>query len=46
MKSETLQTLPRPEHPRPEFIRKTFYNLNGTWQFAYDDKDECLATGR
>ena len=45
MKSETLQTIPRPEHPRPDFVRETFYNLNGTWQFAYDDRDEGLTAG-
>ena len=35
--------LPRPEHPRPDFIRDTFCNLNGTWQFAFDDEDQGLA---
>lgn len=29
--------IPRPEHPRPDFQRDTFYNLNGTWDFAFDD---------
>ena len=38
-------SIPRPEHPRPDFVRETFYNLNGTWQFAYDDRDEGLAAG-
>lgn len=23
-------SIPRPEHPRPDFMRDTFYNLNGT----------------
>ena len=27
---------PRPEHPRPQFERATWVNLNGTWTFAYD----------
>ena len=34
---------PRPEHPRPDFMRDTFLNLNGSWQFAFDDADEGLA---
>lgn len=38
-------TIPRPEHPRPDFMRDTFYNLNGTWQFAFDDQDVGLAEG-
>lgn len=37
--------IPRPEHPRPDFVRETFCNLNGTWQFAYDDRNEGLAAG-
>lgn len=36
-------TVPRPEHPRPDFQRDTFYNLNGCWQFAFDDANEGLA---
>lgn len=35
--------IPRPEHPRPDFMRDTFYNLNGSWQFAFDDEDAGLA---
>ena len=35
-------TIPRPEHPRPDFQRDTFLNLNGSWQFAFDDQDEGL----
>ena len=34
--------IPRPEHPRPDFTRDTFMNLNGTWRFAFDDADEGL----
>lgn len=36
MKNETI---PRPEHPRPDFMRDTFYNLNGLWTFAFDDQN-------
>ncbi len=37
--------IPRPEHPRPDFMRDTFLNLNGSWQFAFDDEDAGLAGG-
>ena len=29
-------TPPRAEHPRPQFQRDTWMNLNGTWDFAID----------
>jgi len=29
-------TQPRPEHPRPQFHRNDWINLNGTWNFAFD----------
>ncbi|MBQ4265959.1 MAG: glycoside hydrolase family 2 [Clostridia bacterium] len=45
MSTEKIVNIPRPEHPRPDFVRETFYNLNGTWQFAFDDKDEGVACG-
>lgn len=28
--------IPRPEHPRPQFRRDTWLNLNGTWTFSFD----------
>ena len=31
---------PRPEHPRPDFQRQSWLNLNGEWGFAFDDRDE------
>ncbi|WP_416232168.1 glycoside hydrolase family 2 protein [Brachybacterium sp. NBEC-018] len=34
--------VPRPEHPRPQFHRAAWLNLNGTWQFEIDRGD----TGR
>jgi len=39
------QPLPRPEHPQPQFMRSEWQSLNGTWQFAFDDKDEGLGAG-
>ena len=29
-------TLPRPEYPRPQLARKSWLNLNGTWEFELD----------
>ena len=29
-------SIPRPEHPRPQFQRETWLNLNGEWNFAFD----------
>lgn len=27
------------EYPRPQFVRKNWQNLNGEWEFAFDDED-------
>lgn len=37
--------IPRPEHPRPDFMRDSFYNLNGAWEFAFDDNNIGLKEG-
>ncbi len=29
----------RQEYPRPQFVRDQWINLNGTWQFQFDDKN-------
>src|SRR5262245_42500020 len=31
--------IPWPEHPRPDFQRPTWVNLNGTWSFEFDPQD-------
>lgn len=31
--------IPRPEYPRPQFVRREWLNLNGEWEFAFDDRD-------
>lgn len=36
------QDIPLPEHPRPDFERPAWVNLNGTWQFRFDPRDEGL----
>lgn len=28
---------PRSEHPRPQFVRDSWINLNGQWEFEFDD---------
>lgn len=42
---DNIIQIPRPEHPRPDFVRDTFYNLNGTWDFMFDDQDVGLREG-
>jgi beta-galactosidase/beta-glucuronidase len=37
--------IPRPEYPRPHFVRSLWFNLNGEWEFAFDDGDEGLRLG-
>lgn len=39
------ETQPRPEHPRPQFQRTTWLNLNGTWNFAIDSGQSGEAKG-
>ena len=29
-------SIPRPEHPRPSFVREDWINLNGKWTFTFD----------
>ncbi|EQB37863.1 MULTISPECIES: glycoside hydrolase family 2 protein [Virgibacillus] len=33
------KTYQRTEYPRPQFERKEWMNLNGTWKFGFDDKN-------
>jgi len=28
------------DYPRPQFVRKEWQNLNGNWNFIFDDNDE------
>ncbi|MBN8638293.1 MAG: beta galactosidase jelly roll domain-containing protein [Anaerolineae bacterium] len=37
-----MTTLPRPEYPRPQFVRREWLNLNGSWEFEFDDRDRGL----
>lgn len=33
------QDIPLPEHPRPDFQRSQWMNLNGVWDFRFDKED-------
>src|SRR5262249_91209 len=37
------QSIPLPEHPRPDFQRAQWLNLNGHWQFQFDRENAGLA---
>ncbi len=43
MDSPVHEPAPRPEYPRPQFSRTDWVNLNGTWDFEFDDLDQGLA---
>jgi len=38
-KDTHAQQIPLPEHPRPDFMREAWVNLNGSWDFAFDPGD-------
>ncbi len=45
-----MNNIPRPEYPRPQFVRKEWINLNGQWSYELDLSesgvdDEFLAPG-
>ncbi|SHM55717.1 glycoside hydrolase family 2 protein [Gracilibacillus kekensis] len=33
-------TYQRTEYPRPQYVRESWQNLNGTWKFSFDDNNE------
>lgn len=37
--------VPRPEYPRPQFARSLWFNLNGEWEFAFDDLNQGMREG-
>lgn len=39
------ESIPRPEYPRPQFVREDWLNLNGEWEFSFDDANEGLQLG-
>jgi hypothetical protein len=38
------QMIPLPEHPRPDFERADWKNLNGIWEFKFDASNEGLTS--
>ncbi|QGY47570.1 beta-glucuronidase [Maribellus comscasis] len=34
--AKSQNNIPRPEHPKPQFMRDSWINLNGQWNFAFD----------
>ncbi|HEV2672493.1 MAG TPA: glycoside hydrolase family 2 TIM barrel-domain containing protein [Gemmatimonadales bacterium] len=43
--SPQAPSIPLPEHPRPDFQRAEWLNLNGRWRFAFDAHDEGVRLG-
>jgi beta-galactosidase/beta-glucuronidase len=41
----SADSTPRPEHPRPQFVRPEWLSLNGEWQFEIDQGDSGLERG-
>jgi len=40
MENLSEANIPRPEYPRPQFVREgNWINLNGEWDFSFDDAD-------
>ena len=40
MENKSEASIPRPEYPRPQFVREgNWINLNGEWEFSFDDAD-------
>lgn len=40
-----VDVVPKPEHPRPQFVRKAWLNLNGRWEFEHDPGDSGIHRG-
>jgi beta-galactosidase/beta-glucuronidase len=41
--NEMEGVIPRPEHPRPDFVRPHWKSLNGVWEFASDRERKGLS---
>lgn len=39
------KAIPRPEYPRPDFVRNDWLCLNGVWKFTFDDADKMEKDG-
>ena len=40
-----ITSVPRPEYPRPQFVRDNWKNLNGTWEFEIDQSRSGMERG-
>lgn len=40
-----IKSIPRPEYPRPDLQRSEWLNLNGQWEFEFDDNNMGEAEG-
>ena len=40
-----MQEIPRSEHPRPQFVRSEWRNLNGVWTYEFDFGKSGMARG-
>lgn len=38
-RQDSSSEVPRPEYPRPQFVREHWLNLNGIWEFEFDDQN-------
>ncbi len=43
--SAAPDSIPLPEHPRPDFARAQWLNLNGRWRFAFDPQNSGESEG-
>lgn len=41
----SAQNIPLPEHPRPDFERTAWINLNGAWEFEFDSLNQGIQKG-
>lgn len=41
-----METLPRSEYPRPQFVREEWINLNGWWSCEFDFSNSGIERGR
>jgi beta-galactosidase/beta-glucuronidase len=42
---KSVLNIPRPEYPRPQFVREDWLNLNGEWEFAFDGANKGRELG-
>ena len=41
--AQSADSIPLPEHPRPDFERAEWLNLNGRWRFALESATQLIA---